>query len=106
MPAFDRSVYEAARRIPRGEVLSYGELAAQIGAPRAAQAVGRALGRNPVPIIVPCHRVLARGGGSGGFTAPGGLATKFRMLEIEGARRAGDPELFPALPLAVGPRAG
>jgi methylated-DNA-[protein]-cysteine S-methyltransferase len=102
-PPFDRKVYEAARRIPPGEVRSYGDLAAQIGSPGAAQAVGRALGRNPVPIIVPCHRVLAARGGSGGFTAPGGLDTKFRMLEIEGARRSSDPELFPGLPLSVRP---
>ncbi|HEX9946809.1 MAG TPA: methylated-DNA--[protein]-cysteine S-methyltransferase [Allosphingosinicella sp.] len=102
-PAFDRGVWEAARRIPRGEVRSYGELAREVGAPGAAQAVGLALGRNPVPIIVPCHRILAAGGRSGGFSAPGGVATKFRILEIEGARRAGEPELFETLPLAVKP---
>jgi methylated-DNA-[protein]-cysteine S-methyltransferase len=100
---FDRAVYAAASRIPRGEVRTYGEIASEIGQPRAAQAVGLALGRNPVPIIVPCHRVLAASGRSGGFSAPGGIATKFRILEIEGARRSGPPELFDALPLAVKP---
>ncbi|MEA3053637.1 MAG: methylated-DNA-[protein]-cysteine S-methyltransferase [Sphingomonadales bacterium] len=101
---FDRGVWQAARRIPCGEVRSYGDIAREIGAPNAAQAVGVALGRNPAPIIVPCHRVLAADGRSGGFSAPGGIATKFRILEIEGARRAGEPELFESLPLAVKPR--
>ena len=100
---FDRRVYQAARRIPCGEVRTYGDIARGIGEPRAAQAVGLALGRNPVPIIVPCHRVLAGGGRGGGFSAPGGVATKFRILEIEGARRPGDSGLFADLPLAVKP---
>ncbi|HYJ29664.1 MAG TPA: methylated-DNA--[protein]-cysteine S-methyltransferase [Allosphingosinicella sp.] len=99
----ERKVYEAARRIPCGEVRTYGEIANEIGAPGAAQAVGAALGRNPVPILVPCHRILASGGRSGGFSAPGGVATKFRMLEIERARRSGDSGLFEDLPLAVKP---
>ena len=101
--AFERNVWQAARRIPCGEVRSYGEIARDIGAPGAAQAVGIALGRNPAPIIIPCHRVLAADGRSGGFSAPGGVATKFRILEIEGARRAGEPELFETLPLRVKP---
>ncbi|HYI39697.1 MAG TPA: methylated-DNA--[protein]-cysteine S-methyltransferase [Allosphingosinicella sp.] len=101
--AFERNVWQAARRIPCGEVRSYGDIAREIGAPGAAQAVGLALGRNPVPILVPCHRVLAADGRSGGFSAPGGVATKFRILEIEGARRAGEPELFESLPLRVKP---
>jgi len=96
-------VWEASRRIPRGEVRTYGELAREIGAPGAAQAVGAALGRNPVPIIVPCHRILASGGRSGGFSAPGGVETKFRILEIEGARRAGEGGLFDTLPMKVKP---
>ena len=100
---FERKVWEAARRIPCGEVRSYGEIAREIGAPQGAQAVGVALGRNPVPIIVPCHRILAADGRSGGFSAPGGVATKFRILEIEGARRPGEPELFELLPLRVKP---
>lgn len=102
-PAFDRSVWEATRRIPCGEVRSYGDIAREIGAPHAAQAVGVALGRNPVPIVVPCHRVLAADGRSGGFSAPGGVATKFRILEIEGAKRPGEPALFETLPLRVKP---
>jgi methylated-DNA-[protein]-cysteine S-methyltransferase len=82
---FDRSVYEAAREIGPGETVTYGELAARIGAPDAARAVGQALGRNPFPIVVPCHRVLAAGGKAGGFSASGGAATKLRLLAIEGA---------------------
>jgi methylated-DNA-[protein]-cysteine S-methyltransferase len=84
-------------------VRTYGDIAREIGEPHATQAVGAALGRNPVPIIIPCHRVLGAGGKAGGFSAPGGTATKFRMLEIEGARRPGDPELFETLPLKVKP---
>jgi methylated-DNA-[protein]-cysteine S-methyltransferase len=101
--AFERNVWQAARRIPCGEVRSYGDIAREIGAPGAAQAVGLALGRNPAPILVPCHRVLAADGRSGGFSAPGGVATKFRILEIEGARRPGEPELFESLPMRVKP---
>jgi methylated-DNA-[protein]-cysteine S-methyltransferase len=102
-PEFDRGVWEATRRIPPGETRTYGELASEVGAPSAAQAVGVALGRNPVPIIIPCHRVLASGGRSGGFSAPGGVETKFRLLAIERARRPGDGGLFGELPLAVRP---
>jgi methylated-DNA-[protein]-cysteine S-methyltransferase len=102
--AFENSVYAAALTIPCGETRTYGELARAIGQPQAAQAVGIALGRNPVPILVPCHRILAGGGRSGGFSAPGGVATKFRILEIEGARLPGEAAgLFDALPLAVKP---
>jgi methylated-DNA-[protein]-cysteine S-methyltransferase len=81
---FQRRVYEAARAIPAGRTLSYGELAMQLGAPGAARAVGQALGRNPFAIVVPCHRVLASGKKTGGFSAEGGVATKLRMLAIEG----------------------
>ncbi|HEX8572107.1 MAG TPA: methylated-DNA--[protein]-cysteine S-methyltransferase [Allosphingosinicella sp.] len=102
-PEFDRSVWEVTRLIPCGEVRSYGEIARAIGSAQAAQAVGLALGRNPVPIVVPCHRVLAADGRSGGFSAPGGVTTKFRILAIEGARRPGEPQLFETLPLAVRP---
>ena len=102
---FEGQVYAAARRIPRGEVRTYGEIAREIGEPGAARAVGTALGRNPVPIIIPCHRVLGSAGKSGGFSAPGGAETKFRMLEIEGAKRPSDPELFESLPLAIKPSA-
>jgi len=102
---FERQVYAAAIAIPAGETLTYGELARRIGMPDAARAVGHALGRNPLPIIVPCHRILASAGGSGGFSAPGGAATKLRMLEIEGARRDSDGGLFEHLPWSMKPRA-
>src|SRR5271167_3864455 len=85
VPPFHRRVYEVARTIPPGMTLSYGEIAARVGAPGAARAVGQALGRNPFPIVVPCHRVLAAGGKIGGFSAEGGIATKRRLLAIEGA---------------------
>lgn len=92
--AFERDVYELARAIPPGETSTYGRVAAQLGDRGAARAVGRALGRNPCPIIVPCHRVVAAGGGMGGFSAPGGADTKRRMLVIEGAAAGGPPTLF------------
>jgi methylated-DNA-[protein]-cysteine S-methyltransferase len=76
-------VYEAARSIPPGSTSTYGEVAAQIGAPGASRAVGQALGRNPYAVVVPCHRVLAAGGRVGGFTANGGLTTKLRLLSAE-----------------------
>ena len=79
---FTRRVLRATRRIPFGTLLSYGDVASRIGSPRASRAVGGALGRNPVPIIVPCHRVIAQGGKLGGFT--GGLETKRALLQIEG----------------------
>lgn len=82
--SFRRRVYEAARMIPPGQTRSYGELALQIGVPGAARAVGQALGRNPFPIVVPCHRVLAAALKPGGFTATGGVATKLRLLALEG----------------------
>ena len=91
---FERRVYAATREIAAGDVITYGELAARIGDAGAARAVGQALGRNPWPIVVPCHRVVAAGNRLGGFSAPGGSATKRRLLAIEGARRAGAPELF------------
>ena len=90
VPELQRRVYEAARTIPPGKTLSYGDNARRVGAPRAARAVGQALGRNPFPIVVPCHRVLAAGGKIGGFSAQGGVATKQRMLAIEGARLNGN----------------
>jgi methylated-DNA-[protein]-cysteine S-methyltransferase len=94
VPDFPRRVYEVARTIPPGETLTYGEVATKLGDPRRAREVGRALARNPFPIVVPCHRVLAAKGRSGGFSAPGGVSTKLRLLEIEGARVSGIPTLF------------
>lgn len=85
VPEFDRRAYELTRAIPRGETRTYGEIATALGDPGAARAVGQALGRNPFPIVVPCHRVLAAAGGTGGFSAYGGVATKRRLLAIEGA---------------------
>jgi len=84
VPAFHRRIYEAARAIPPGSTLSYGEVAVRAGTPGAARAVGQALGRNPFPIVVPCHRVLAARGRMGGFSAHGGVRTKARLLSIEG----------------------
>jgi methylated-DNA-[protein]-cysteine S-methyltransferase len=78
-------VYAIARAIPPGETLTYGDIARRLGDVSLSRAVGQALGANPWPIVVPCHRVLAAGGGKGGFSAPGGADTKLRMLEIEGA---------------------
>ena len=91
---FDRSVYETTRRIPPGRTRTYGEIAAALGDPALARAVGQALGRNPFAIVVPCHRVLAADGRIGGFSANGGAITKQRLLLIEGARPGNDPGLF------------
>lgn len=85
VPDFHRRVYMAARRVPPGEVVTYGELARRLLSPGSARAVGQALGRNPFAIIVPCHRVVASGGKLGGFSANGGTSTKLRLLAIEGA---------------------
>lgn len=101
---FHRRVFAAARAIPPGETLTYGELAKQLGEPGAARAVGQAMGANPFPIIVPCHRVLAASGKTGGFSAPGGATTKMKMLTIERAQPGEAPTLFPNLPLAAPPR--
>ncbi len=85
VPEFHQRVYGLVRQVPAGNTLSYGEVAARLGKPGGARAVGQAMGRNPFPIIVPCHRVLAANGKLGGFTANGGVDTKQRMLQIEGA---------------------
>lgn len=98
-PEFNQRVYRVALAIPPGETLTYGEVAARIGEPGAARAVGVALGQNPIPIIVPCHRVLAAGGKTGGFSADGGVETKLRILTIEKARTSAEPSLFDSLPL-------
>ena len=95
LPAFNRRVYDLARTIPPGATMTYGEVARRLGSPGMARAVGQALGQNPFPIVVPCHRVLAADGRMGGFSAPGGVATKRRMLEIEGVEGVGEtPSLF------------
>jgi methylated-DNA-[protein]-cysteine S-methyltransferase len=101
--AFERQILEAARRIPPGATRTYGELAAEVGQPGAARAVGTAMARNRFPIVVPCHRVLAAGGGFGGFSAPGGLESKARLLTIERAATSAAPLLFDDLPITVRP---
>ena len=96
---FHRQVYEAARKLGWGETVTYGELARRVGDPAAARAVGHALGRNPVAIVVPCHRILAAGNKIGGFSAFGGVGSKQRLLTMEGvalggAKRSPEPTLF------------
>ena len=98
VPAFHRRVYEVARRIPPGTTLSYGEVAARMGAPGSARDVGQALGQNPFPIIVPCHRVLAANGKVGGFSARGGVRTKLRLISSERAGGHGALPLFGGAP--------
>ena len=85
MSSFAQQVYTACSAIPAGWTMTYGELAKVIQRSTASRAVGQALGRNPVPLIIPCHRVLASGNRPGGFSAHGGPATKMKMLTIEGA---------------------
>lgn len=81
---FQRTVLRAVMKVPRGEVITYGALARVIGRPKAARAVGRALGSNPIPIIIPCHRVLASDGSLGGYSGRGGVRTKAELLRLEG----------------------
>jgi len=83
---FRKAIYRAARKLGFGETTTYGALAADAGFPNAARDTGTALGRNPVPIVVPCHRILAAGGKLGGFSAPGGTTTKQKLLMMENAR--------------------
>lgn len=101
-PAFNRRVYAVARTIPPGETLTYGDIAERLGDKLLARAVGQALGENPCPIVMPCHRVLAASGRTGGFSGTGGVATKLKLLTIEGAQPGG-PGLFERLPLAAAP---
>jgi methylated-DNA-[protein]-cysteine S-methyltransferase len=90
--AFFQDIYAAARRVGWGHTTTYGTLAKELGAgPEAARDVGQAMAKNPVALIIPCHRVLAAGGKVGGFSAPGGSSSKIRMLELEGVR-LGPPE--------------
>lgn len=91
---FHQRVYERTRAIPPGQVLTYGELAVEMGDKNLARAIGQAMGANPFAPVVPCHRVLAAGGQPGGFSASGGAITKWRLLEIEGYRPGGQPSLF------------
>ncbi|THD77511.1 MAG: methylated-DNA--[protein]-cysteine S-methyltransferase [Phenylobacterium sp.] len=93
-PEFHARVYEIARAIPPGETLTYGQIAEQLGDKLLARDVGQALGKNPWPIVVPCHRVVAAGGKLGGFSARGGVNTKLKLLAIEGAQAAAQADLF------------
>lgn len=96
---FDRRVYEVARTIPPGRTMTYGEIARTLGEePMRARDVGAALSRNPFAPIVPCHRVVAAGGQLGGYSAPGGAATKRRLLELEGAAIVVAPPASPVKP--------
>ncbi len=101
VPPLHQLVYAIARGIPAGSTLSYGEIAERLGDKSAARDVGEAMGQNPFPIIVPCHRVLAAQGKLGGFSAHGGVTTKLRLLEIEGAQIGEAPTLFGSLPLTA-----
>ena len=85
---FQQQVLLAALQIPRGQVYTYADIARKIGNPKAVRAVGQALGRNPVPIVIPCHRVVASNGKLGGYSGGGGLATKRKLLVLEGAMMA------------------
>jgi methylated-DNA-[protein]-cysteine S-methyltransferase len=91
---FRRRVYAATRNVQPGTTTSYGQVAQAIGLPDAAREIGAALARNPTPVIVPCHRVVAANGALHGFSAPGGIETKRRMLQLEGAPGFGQQVLF------------
>ena len=93
---FRRAIYEALRKVGFGDTVTYGDLAKRVGAnqPQAAQDVGVAMARNPVPLIIPCHRVLAAGGKLGGFSAPGRTETKQKMLALEGVFIGNQPRLL------------
>jgi methylated-DNA-[protein]-cysteine S-methyltransferase len=99
-PDFNKRVYAIVRKIPPGATVTYGEVAERLGDKALSREVGQAMGENPTPLIMPCHRVLAAGGKTGGFSASGGVVTKLRLLTIEGAQPGG-PTLFDNLPLAA-----
>jgi len=101
---FAGKVYKAARAIPAGETRTYGDIATELGDKLFAQQVGQALGRNPFPIIIPCHRVIGADGKLTGFSARGGVETKLKLLSIEGASIGEQQGLFGHLPMAVKPR--
>jgi methylated-DNA-[protein]-cysteine S-methyltransferase len=96
VPELAQRVYAATRQVGPGQTATYGQIANKLGDPLLAREVGQSLARNPFPIVVPCHRVLAAGGKLGGFSAPGGVATKQRLLELERANVSWQ------LPLGVG----
>lgn len=92
MTSFRRKVLEIVRAIPYGQVRTYRWIGMEMGRPEATRAIGGAVGANPIPLIIPCHRVIAADGALGGFSAPGGVETKARMLEIERVRLHGSGE--------------
>lgn len=96
---FRLAIYDAAKRLRYGETVTYGELARRAGHDGMARETGAALGANPLPIVIPCHRILAAGNKIGGFSAPGGSATKERMLAMEGVRVGPPPSAQALLPL-------
>lgn len=83
---FQQQVLHATQQIPRGRIATYMDIARKIGNPKAVRAVGQALGRNPIPIVIPCHRVIASDGSLGGYSGGGGLETKARLLQLESAQ--------------------
>lgn len=85
VPPFHAKIYQALQKVPHGSTVSYNDLATMCGSPGAARAVGQAMAKNPISVIVPCHRVLTASGSIGGFTAYGGLDTKRRLLQYENA---------------------
>ena len=91
---FEQRVYAIARKIPPGQTLTYGDIATKLGDKLAARDVGQAMGKNPFPIVVPCHRVVAANGKLGGFSANGGVKTKLRLLAIEGTLSGSQLGLF------------
>jgi methylated-DNA-[protein]-cysteine S-methyltransferase len=106
VPPFNSRVYALTRTIPRGEIMTYGEVAKQLGASGAVHAVGQAITRNPFTIIIPCHRVLAAAGETNGVCANGGVITKRRLLSLEGALAGNGPTLFDVLLSAPPQRPG
>ncbi|MDH7784516.1 methylated-DNA-[protein]-cysteine S-methyltransferase [Ochrobactrum sp. 19YEA23] len=105
LPELNRQVYEIILELKAGETTTYGAIARRLGDVSLSQAVGYALGKNPFPIIVPCHRVLGSNGKVGGFSAAGGTATKLKLLNIERAKISSEPDLFGGLPLQERPQA-
>jgi methylated-DNA-[protein]-cysteine S-methyltransferase len=83
LPPLTRKVLDACRKIPSGKIVSYSQLAGMIGKPRASRAVGSALARNPIPLVIPCHRVIHSDGSLGNFSAPGGTDTKKKLMALE-----------------------
>jgi methylated-DNA-[protein]-cysteine S-methyltransferase len=104
IPEFHQKVYALTRQILPGQTMTYGQISNRLKAPGTSRAVGQAMGSNPFPIIVPCHRVLAASGKAGGFSAPGGLDTKLKMLNIECVHAEDESSLFGSMPLSVAPR--